>query len=298
MQIPNLIIAGVPKSGTTSLHNWLAKHPQAYGSPVKETYFLEDDASHMFKAERNLKTLGAEGYATFFPNVKEEHLWVFESTPNYLYQERALEYFKERAEKPLIIFSFRNPTERILSQYNYNLYTLGKFSKEVSLADFIDFGLQSSATYIEIEGHRLLNPIEANKYSKYLKVWLESFAKEQFVFLDFEQIKQKPKAVLCKLSDRLAIEKEFWSSFEIDRSNPSDYNRSTKLYHLLNKVAKKQKALMPLTNLIQNWNTLPKPELQESDLQKLRGLDPYFSDWNKELSELTNLDLSGWSFKK
>jgi len=39
---PNLVIAGAPKSGTSSLFFWLAAHPEVCGSQKKETYFLAD----------------------------------------------------------------------------------------------------------------------------------------------------------------------------------------------------------------------------------------------------------------
>ena len=43
MKKANFFIAGVPKAGTTSLHNYLGQHPEIYMSPVKEpSYFCRD----------------------------------------------------------------------------------------------------------------------------------------------------------------------------------------------------------------------------------------------------------------
>ena len=40
-RLPNLVIAGVPKAGTTSLFNYLAQHPDICPSDVKETRYFE-----------------------------------------------------------------------------------------------------------------------------------------------------------------------------------------------------------------------------------------------------------------
>ena len=40
MIMPNFLIIGAAKSGTTTLYDWLTQHPQVYMSPVKETNFF------------------------------------------------------------------------------------------------------------------------------------------------------------------------------------------------------------------------------------------------------------------
>ncbi len=43
MGLPDFLIAGVPKAGTTALHAALAAHPGLYLSPVKEPKFFLSD---------------------------------------------------------------------------------------------------------------------------------------------------------------------------------------------------------------------------------------------------------------
>ncbi len=40
---PNLFLVGAPRSGTTALHGYLALHPDAFMSPVKEPHFFCGD---------------------------------------------------------------------------------------------------------------------------------------------------------------------------------------------------------------------------------------------------------------
>ncbi|MCP5333794.1 MAG: hypothetical protein H7A13_10650, partial [Pseudomonadales bacterium] len=51
--LPNLIIAGAPKCGTTSLFDYLVQHPQVGGSSVKETCYVMDRGYPLFKAQSN-----------------------------------------------------------------------------------------------------------------------------------------------------------------------------------------------------------------------------------------------------
>ena len=39
MTLPNFLIVGAIKSGTTSLYHYLRQHPDVYMSPVKETWY-------------------------------------------------------------------------------------------------------------------------------------------------------------------------------------------------------------------------------------------------------------------
>ena len=58
MALPNLIIAGAPKCGTTSLFRWIDEHPEAEGSSVKETCFFVDPQSHVFDPSSNFASGG------------------------------------------------------------------------------------------------------------------------------------------------------------------------------------------------------------------------------------------------
>src|SRR5919112_425923 len=41
MTLPNFLILGAQKAGTTSLFNYLGQHPEVYPSPIKETHFFD-----------------------------------------------------------------------------------------------------------------------------------------------------------------------------------------------------------------------------------------------------------------
>ena len=47
--LPNVIIAGAPKCGTSSLYFWLSAHPEVKASMVKETFFFADEVNRFNK---------------------------------------------------------------------------------------------------------------------------------------------------------------------------------------------------------------------------------------------------------
>ena len=63
--LPNVILGGAPKCGTSSLYFWLAAHPDCFGSPKKETFFFAD-AVNRFNVSANSHNHPVEAYQSFF----------------------------------------------------------------------------------------------------------------------------------------------------------------------------------------------------------------------------------------
>src|SRR4028119_1824807 len=74
-RLPNLIIAGVAKAGTTSLFNYLAQHPEVFPSDVKETRYFD-----ALRFGEQLDPL--ERYAEYFRRRTSER-YAVEATPSY-----------------------------------------------------------------------------------------------------------------------------------------------------------------------------------------------------------------------
>ena len=111
--LPNLIIPGAPKAGTSSLQRWLADHPDAFGSVEKETYYFVDPGTHMHRPGAHIAN-GLEGWRDQFPipsGVKPKV--ILESTPGYLYYETALTHIPalESAPKCLCLL-YTSPSPR------------------------------------------------------------------------------------------------------------------------------------------------------------------------------------------
>ena len=111
--LPNLIVIGGLKCGTTSLHHYLALHPQIAMSRPKELNF--------FVAELNWE-LGPQWYASHFDRAAPVR---GESSPHYTNLPRfagVAERMRETlGEDVRIVYMVRDPIERVLSHYLHNI---------------------------------------------------------------------------------------------------------------------------------------------------------------------------------
>ena len=105
--LPNFLIAGVQKGGTTAIFAVLRKHPQIFMSEKKEVSFFWKD---------NLYSRGVAWYENYFRGCKGEKA-VGEASPSYLYSTVAPERIARSLPNVKLIFSLRNPIDRAYSQY-------------------------------------------------------------------------------------------------------------------------------------------------------------------------------------
>ena len=105
--LPNLIVIGAQKCGTSSLHNYLAAHPQIAMSRVKEINFFNEETRWAY---------GTEWYARHFEPGEVRG----ESSPAYAFlpeSEGTAERMHEVVPNARLIYIVRDPVERIRSNY-------------------------------------------------------------------------------------------------------------------------------------------------------------------------------------
>ena len=128
-KLPNFLIVGAAKSGTSSLHNYLNQHPDVFmpsftpdGVKVKEPRFLIKE-----KIQKRLQKgiWNYEDYKLLFENVTNETA-IGEATVLYLYyHNEAIKNIKKYlGEDVKIIIMLRNPIYRAYSAYSFASRTL------------------------------------------------------------------------------------------------------------------------------------------------------------------------------
>jgi len=106
-ELPNLIVIGAAKSGTTSLHRYLAVHPEIQMSAVKELRFFQDPRA----LERR------DEYARFFDGRAAVR---GEATPAYTYHPLipdVPERIRATVPDARLIYVVRDPVERAIAAY-------------------------------------------------------------------------------------------------------------------------------------------------------------------------------------
>jgi hypothetical protein len=107
--LPDFLVIGVQKSGTSSLHEYLAQLPWTAPSRVKEIHFLDSD--------NYLK--GENWYRSFFGlRWMNRGRKSFESTPSYLESAKARERLREFLPEARLVVVLRSPAERAHSHYS------------------------------------------------------------------------------------------------------------------------------------------------------------------------------------
>lgn len=280
---PNVVIAGAPKCGTSSLYFWLAQHPDVCASTLKETFFLADEVSR-FNESSNYKKDGLEAYKEHFKNYKGEKI-IFEATAPYIYYKTPLAVLPKITPQPKIIFILREPAKRLYSKYTFNKYKLKNF--EGSFLDYCSLGGSKFSGQHVLEG----------EYANYLTEWKRVFGEENIYVFCLEQVMANQRAELKKLAHWLNIDAAFYDDFDFTKRNETFGVRSTYLHRLGLKLQplvpyKVQEMLLPLYQKL-NGTAIPKISADEKRL--LSELKTYYSSKNEALAQLfPDVQFSSW----
>jgi hypothetical protein len=113
--LPDFIIIGAQKSGTTSLYSYLSQHPQLVPSINKEVHFFDGGLNP------NVDTFdkGEVWYRAHFPLNRNmsNNKKTFESSPLYIFNPFAPQRISDLIPEVKLIAILRNPVERTISHY-------------------------------------------------------------------------------------------------------------------------------------------------------------------------------------
>jgi len=311
--LPNLVVAGAPKCGTSSLFRWLADHPQACGSARKETFYLMDEGHPLARRGPDFRARGLEGYAEFFAGCKAGARVRFEATTHYIYQRTALEVLSQLPTRPRIVFVLRKPSERVYSSFRYSQNNLANVSRGLTFARFLELsksdGGGGDADWEELAGESayvLRNDIKYSRYVEYVVPWVERFGRGRVDVLLFEDLKSNPRAFMKEFAARVGVDPAFYDSYDFPVKNETFGVR----YPSLHRGVRKLNELVPAAGLKgalkrvyvraqsggkadgkADGNAAGKsPE----DARALEELEREFRPFNRRLAEELGLNLSAW----
>lgn len=276
MVLPNFIVPGAQKSGTTALRIYLAQHPDIYVAS-KEIHFFDDD--------RNFSN-GREWYEKFFENWNGEKA-IGEKTPEYLYDEKVPERIYKVLPNVKLIFVLRNPVDRAYSHYWHNirsgLETLG-FEKA-----------------IEKEEERIKDPKlkkiysykDRGKYVLQIKRYEKFFPKSNMLFLLAEDLKYDRENTLQKILKFLDVEYDFEFK-DLKEKHVGGIPKSKFLARLAgNRHVRNHRILR---DFIKKINTR-KGKIPPMEQETKKYLAEYFERYNKELEKFAAIKLDKWGVK-
>jgi len=199
--LPDFMIIGTQKGGTTSLYKYLTKHPNIKSNyVVKELSFFDEYYSR-----------GKIWYRSNFPKRKKGKLY-FEGTTHYLYNPLVPKRVKQMLPNVKVIALLRDPIDRAYSSYKHQLRA-GRETLNFENA------IQAESERLNGEKEKLLSDpsyisynynhfsyVERGKYADQINNWLEHFSKEQMLVLSSEDFFKDTDNSLKQIYDFLGVE--------------------------------------------------------------------------------------------
>lgn len=108
-RLPDFLVIGAPKAGTTTLAADLSRHPSLWIPPEKELGFFDVRWQHE----------SMEAYGARFAAAPPDRL-VGEATPTYLHAPGAMERVAAEVPAARLVVLLRDPVDRAWSHYWYN----------------------------------------------------------------------------------------------------------------------------------------------------------------------------------
>lgn len=222
-KLPNLIIAGAQKAGTSSLFWYLAQHPQICASDRKELrYFTprrDDDDAELGPAAE---------YAAHFRHCSGER-YRMEATPGYIYGGRPLvRAMKETLDDVRVVISLRDPITRFWSAFNF-VRSRMRVDKDMSFDDYFDICQRLRAAGIDSRPeHNAFWALSGGFYADYIEAWLELLG-DRLKIVFFDDLVEDPTRVTTEICAWLGIDVGVARDFDYEAENRSVFYRGSTL---------------------------------------------------------------------
>lgn len=297
--MPNFILFGAAKAGTTSVYKYLEQHPDIFMSSFKEPGFFA------FEGEKPiLNGPGAQkwvdrwvvtdlkSYQQLFSEYNGQKA-IGEASPYYIYYyQKTPQRIYHHVPNIKLIAMLRNPVERAFSNYVWAVR-----DRAESLTNFED-ALGTEAARIADNWGPKWRYKDQGFYYQQLKAYYEIFNPEQIKICLYEDFVTNPIAIMQEIFAFLDIDSDFIPDMS-ERHNSSKIPRNKAWHQFLDKpnvIKSTVKHLLPLNfrqNLKQNAKekNLFKPTLDSKIREHLR------SEYREDILQLQDLidrDLSLW----
>ncbi len=297
-RLPNFLIIGAAKAGTTSLYYYLKEHPQIYMSPVKEPNFFTFDGDgngsnvqeETWERVRKAAVTDFDDYLSLFAGANGE-IAIGEASTYYLHWDTATARIHHHLPDAKLICLLRDPAERA-----HSAFMMHKRENQERFPCIID-ALQDKNVGVRDSWHGYIEP---GFYHAHLSRFLQFFRREQvraYLYDDFN-------------SDSLQIVRDIYRFLEVDdgvvpntsaRYNVSGIPKNRFLHSLMRPYASWQRVESRLpgrlrSKILTKATALKSKNLTRSGLmpeERQILIDLYREDILR-LQELIERDLGRW----
>ena len=223
---PTFAVIGGLKCGTTSLHHYLALHPEVGMSRPKELNFFVDELNW---------DLGPDWYRSHFDAAAKAR---GESSPHYTNRPRfegVAGRMRSVAPELRLVYMVRDPIDRLLSHYLHNAG--GGYDDRPLLTALDD---ERSAYW------------QRSRYAFQLEPYLEAFPADSVAIVSSEELARERDATMRRVFAFLGVEEDFTSP-QFDRRWETGSGKSAGSFRLMDRAVR----LPGLRALDRNFDRLP-----------------------------------------
>lgn len=289
MKLPNFLVVGASRCGTTYLYQLLSQHSaiflpstQSESPATKDTHFF--DTKYYYEGEVKI-----DNYANLFQGVKKGQV-AGEVATSYMYFEWVPELIANYLGDIQLIFLMRNPIDRAYSQYWRQLIQ----GKE-TLAFDKAIKLEPTRLKTSLHDRYSFSYIDRGFYMRQIERFLPLFSAENMLFLFSEDLYQFPEQTFQRICQFLKIDENnslnlsvFKNSMLVPKhpflfrllKNISYKTSNARFFWRFSKVAKSQ-----FVQMLQHDIKYPK-----MDLLTRKNLQQAYENDIKQLSDFLNID--------
>lgn len=225
-----LIMIGAPKSGTTSLAEWLGQHPEIQLAEEKECKFFTDFGTRQWQGPgvkdfKKTMVTDPDVYEGLFKNDKKAS-WGLDASTDYLWCDASAQlierYARDREVK--LICVLRDPVARAFSEY---AHTIRDDHQRLSFAQSLDLEQQR----VNDGWHPLFYHVTRSQYGRSLRHYRQIFRPDQLLILPFEALRNETE-VLARVERFVGLEPHTYDTSMVH--NQSSTARSRALTSLIN----------------------------------------------------------------
>jgi hypothetical protein len=289
--LPNFIVIGAAKAGTTALYWYLAEHPQVFMSPVKETNFFGygvDPEGRLLYGDPDVhrfpvRTL--DDYRQLFKGAGDA-VGVGEASPIYLECPQAAARIRALLPNARLICTLRHPVDRAYSDYQMYLRRRGRRLEPARDLAATSVWARPDSRWMQI-----------GRYHEQLKRYFDTFPRNQLHVFLFDDLKRNPPETVRRVYDFVGVDSRFTPDFDAPH-NIGGLPESRVLEGFL--TSKRIRAAVEpwVPTAVANWvrrlrmkNMRPAPPLPAELRRELSG---HFRDDIRRTGELIGRRLDHW----
>lgn len=294
--VPDFVIAGAPKCGTTSLHHWLNQHPELFMIRGEPHYFASDIAY-------NVPRMSAARYQALCAKADPDQRCGERSTW-YMFSSTAAREIHAANPDARIILIVRQPADMLYSLHAH-LYQRRQRENVASLADAIRLESERRAGRClpqQAGFPEKFRYSELPRYSEQIQRFKDQFGPDQIKVIVFDDLRNDPDYVYRNILEFLRVSGDFKPDFKV-------YNRSAPMRETaLRKLWKTGTWRYRVRSMTPRWIQELQLKRRQQQRNQAASLKPWpripeelrarltreFGDEINGLEDLIDRDLSAW----